>query len=192
MNRSMRTILAATAAASTTVLLAATGAQADTVRHSDLRHDVQHFDSGDLTPAPHASDPDITRATVRHGAHRVVIRLHARDVSRRTDMGFAAILIPGGAYDLVVFPEEPRASRLFTDGSGDVNCRGIFVHRSVRRDLVRFSVPRRCLGSPRWVRVGAALDTVSPSIIHSRFDDAFGGRHADDDHLVLSRRLHRS
>jgi hypothetical protein len=51
------------------------------------------------------------------------------------------------------------------------------------------SVPRRCVGSPRWVRAGVAAYSSRSDLVDGHFDDAFGGRRAGGEHLGLTRRL---
>lgn len=192
MSRVIRTALATTAAASLTVLLGATAAHADTVRHSDQRHDVQRVDEDRPGPLPGAANPDITRVTIRHGAARVTVRMAAREIDGDTFFSMARIATPSGRYDLAAIYGGGGVSYLSHRGDEDVRCAGIVTTRHTGRNVIVMSVPRHCLGTPRWVRVGAAAISAHGDVRTGHLDVAFGGRHAADENLRLSRRLHSS
>ncbi len=185
MSRLLTQGLATATAASMVVLLGATAATADTARHGDRRHDV----ASEQGAAPRAADPDITRVTVRHGAHRLVIRVTARNVSRDTDMGLSKVATPRGRFNLFSVLDEPVTVIQPAGPPREVRCPGLRTRRNVARDTVVVSVPRRCLGNPRWVRAGAVLYTPHPDVDHMRVDDGFSDR-TRLTHLSTSRRLY--
>ncbi|QIG43145.1 hypothetical protein G5V58_10575 [Nocardioides anomalus] len=130
-----------------------------------------------LSPAPTARRQDLTALRVDHGSQAVVIRLRMADVARRdhSTSWSVHLLTPDRGYLLVVFPRRPgEAVDAFlseepevpanpdpadcTVGSlviGRGGCDGLSVHLDAAADRLDLTVPRRCLGRPRWVRVGA-------------------------------------
>lgn len=190
MIRTLRTTAAAATVAATAVLSFAAAAQADVARHADRRHDVQQYDArGGRAPAPRVANPDITRIVVRHGEHRVTIRMTARQVTRTTLAGVADIRTPHHRYELLAMFDKDAAILYRSEDRAVVRCDGITTTRRTGRDVLVMSVPRRCVGSPRWVRAGAAAYSSHNDLMAGHFDDAFGGRRAGGEHLGLSRRL---
>ena len=185
MSRLLTYGLATATAASMVVLLGATAATADTARHGDRRHDV----ASEQGAAPRAADPDITRVTGRHGAHRLVSRVTARNVSRDTAMGRSKVATRRGGFNLFSVLDEPVTVIQPAGPPREVRCPGLRTRRNVARDTVVVSVPRRCLGNPRWVRAGAVLYTPHPDVDHMRVDDGFSDR-TRLTHLSTSRRLY--
>lgn len=167
----------------------ATTAHADSWRHPDLRHDVRHYKpDGTATVRPRATDPDVTRTVVRHGPDRLTIAISAREVSPRTKFAFLTVVTPADSFDVAVFFSD-KTAMVYHHNGDQVACEGLGFRRMVRADRIRVGVPRACLGRPAWVRVGAGLASFGHSPARGEFDDALGGRHSDDEHLVLSRRV---
>ena len=149
---------------------AALPASAASTTGSDARGDVVKRDRDASTqdaevPAPRNQTADITRLTVRRGEHRVRIIVGIRDL-RPSTRGLALddvdyrIRTPEGDFTARVSSDR-RGQRLRTseglaEPSGfDAGCSGLTSRHLYRRDVVRLVIPNRCLGHPRWVRVGA-------------------------------------
>lgn len=116
----------------------------------------------EYVPAADRAIGDITRFEVRHGDHRVRFRISAQELLRpivddtyesvfagiavRTDDGNFYAVVALGNYDTrtVMFvgrkDEEPRP------------CPGRARSFDEASDTVTLSLPRHCLGTPRWVR----------------------------------------
>jgi hypothetical protein len=124
----------------------------------------------EFVPAADRAIGDITRFEVRHGEHRVRFRISAQEllrpivddtyesvfagVSVRTDAGNFYAFVVLGNYDTrsVMFvgrqDEEPRS------------CAGKARSFDESSDTLTLSLPRRCLGEPRWVQ---AIGSISYS-----------------------------
>ena len=117
-----------------------------------------------MVPAPDEVSTDIVRTVVAHGARRLTLTVHFRDVARVNDQStFARIRTSDRrAFDLGLDKERgSRATVSLGTPHGDVDCQGL--HGAIDRDgdLVAFSVPTACLGNPRWVRLGVGAIGVS-------------------------------
>lgn len=183
----MRTtsVLALTAAL---LALAAAPATAESWHAGDATRDVRAYDI-DLTstceditpktPLPHDRRRDITRLGVDHGADSVVVTVTLRDVGRR-DKGTTYDVVLRTRYrlyDVEVYPgdrgkaeadlaslravrdpDAPECGRVLT--AHDRECAGLVAELSVTAKAVTLTIPRSCLGEPRWVRVGAVSGGV--------------------------------
>ncbi|GGF32234.1 hypothetical protein GCM10011519_02030 [Marmoricola endophyticus] len=190
--RTRRTPLAL-AAAGVLALLAPT-APALAARHTtvDRQHDVQHVETSfdDASgPAP-AVDPaqaegDVTALRVVHGPHRVRMVMQYAALSRPSGSqdAFHAFRLktPGHRYyDLFLDAHRgrPQGERDFSHAYrfSPVRCKGLRTHIDYARDSVTASIPRSCLGNPRWVRVGGAAATFAVDVDAETFsgylDDA--------------------
>jgi len=189
----MSVLSRAAAALTGTVLVVLTlsvPAHADVLRHRDHRHDLIWFDGQQHSARPRATNPDITRVTIRHGAHQVSVRVAAREVTRRTDLAVVRIVTPEGRYWVSVFLDEDYVMVMQHDQ--EVTCPRATASRFVRRDLVTITVPRRCLDNPRWVKVGGGVIKTGPGGTAEKgyLDVMFGGRHAGEgEKVLLSRRV---
>ena len=127
--------------------------------------------SGQSDPADlgGASLNDIRRVTVDHGSLSLTVRVRVIDLRRHSDAGPAGLNIrldtrrgePGPEYLLMtgmydgtdyqlvrVRDRRPVGDPLTCDHS---------VHLGYRTDTVRFEASRRCLATPRRVRVGVKM-----------------------------------
>jgi hypothetical protein len=122
---------------------------------------------------------DLTRVGVQHTRRRVVVTAHYADLDPDVEQILdVSLRASTGGYDLELYREAPVSGEwhVYADLSTEPvfpdpdevpdDCGGITVisdgipcriGRDVRfaKDVVRLSVPRRCLGNPRWVRIGA-------------------------------------
>ena len=171
--------------------------------HEDAVGDVQTVtidesnweEEPELVPDPDNVDTDVTRVMVRHRVHRVALRMTLRDVRRSS--GFAVFDIRTDGRDF--FAIKSLGRREFTPGwllmrSGGRPVRCPDVRRYVKRDAEEAvaRIPRRCLGFPEWVRVGAGAQSFEESrrSFTIRADDGLseGGLL---DRLVMSPRVYR-
>jgi len=125
------------------------------------------------------TNTDITRLGVRHTRRAVVATTRFRDLDpaleqvlsvniRSSTGGWELFLIrepePGGGSDVFVDlstePEYPDPDDVPECGSFSVISEGVpcRIGRDIdlEADLIRMTVPRKCLGNPRWVRVAAS------------------------------------
>jgi hypothetical protein len=164
-------------AAATMVPLMPTAAHADRYVATDTAKDVVKLSSdGSTTPEPTRNEGDIVRSSVVHKAKRVVVTMRFAELS--------AV----GLGDLHIFSiRSNKLSRVVTVDTGPGHWGGKVtvskpngkkVSCSVRRTIsyslntATVSVPRRCLGNPRWVKVAMQHGTfVTQDDIY--VDDAF-------------------
>lgn len=114
---------------------------------------------------------DLTRIVVTHGRARVTASARVRDLrpgsARVADLD---LLVPG--RDLYTASLTARGVSLTRYGGSEVDCPGLSAAFHDTRDRVTWSVPRSCLGSPRWVRPGVSLLRFpGASGLRSLFDD---------------------
>jgi hypothetical protein len=197
MNRSWRALAALTSAAALTVA-GMSPASAAFWAHNDAVGDVVSYtwteDSGDSGPvrAPANTDTDITRFTAKHTARRVVLTMTLRDITAASGVAYYEIRTGTRRYWAQQRLGTNREQGPAFYFESPVSCSG--VRRSVDRTTERamVSIPRSCLGRPRWVRVGASADHATDTRTKDtyRFDDALrdGGRGFE---LVLSPRIRR-
>ncbi len=172
--------LAALALVSTLVSVSPAYAEREVIR--DASGDVLKTTFAGPGETTQVLDPTITagdvrRTVVRHGAHRLNYRFKVRDL-RRPDYVQILSQIKTSAADeflLDVFrsPEGAWADLIIISDPNreDLRCRGIRTRQSVRRDLIRVSIPRRCLQRPRWVRVSATVTYTRADQLAVRWDD---------------------
>jgi hypothetical protein len=186
-------VLAGASALSVTTLLPA---QAQTLAVGDARGDVTAFD--DTMEQPEAVDPtvrngDVVRTVFRHTGRRISVRAKFADLAKqgdvrqdflqlRTDEGqqrFVMVLAGRGGW--------AGETMMFRGNGSDVSCR-IRHHIDYADDVLTLSFPRRCAGSPRWVRVGFA--SMSGTEEQMYVDDA-QSRGPVGNELTMSPRLRR-
>ena len=120
----------------------------------DTRHDVVLIDaSADPnaapTPAPDQAASDITRTVIAHRAHRLVARVHWRGPVQAKQFTILIIATPATEY----MGQFGIGGRHFIMADAPVKCRGVQNSFDSAKSLASISIPRRCLGNPRWVRV---------------------------------------
>ena len=118
---------------------------------------------------------DITKLVVNHTTERVMLTLRLRDLRwRGANMTMFAIRTnergyilnvdrhrTGGRTNLFLARQptdipEPDECGGVALMFGDLGCRRLTGEIAPDRDVVRVSIPRRCLSTPRWVQAGAS------------------------------------
>jgi hypothetical protein len=204
MNRPTRALAALTSAAALTVA-GMSPASAALWAHDDAVGDVEsttwNFKT-DRESGPNAepdnTDTDITRLSARHKPRRLVLRASLRDITADSGGMYYEIRTPGTrrpyyAMQRLGTSTELPAFRLYRGNGKIVRCTG--VRRSVDRTTEQavVSIPRRCLGRPRWVRVGgvAIKDVETKTSISWFLDDALRDGNAHPGNLGRSPRIQR-
>ncbi|GGO90837.1 hypothetical protein GCM10011584_23550 [Nocardioides phosphati] len=171
MNSLSRRLLAVAGAAALSVGLA-TPAQAEQWAHNDARGDVTVSsgcdDSGsNCTDAVDATQaqPDVLRVVATHTTDRVKVtaryaelgpgltKAHVLRVVTNEGLHRHFAVVTDSGH--VVVKEMDRDS----DGS-KVSCTGLRQSIDYTANTVAMSIPRSCLSSPRWVRVGFGTQVV--------------------------------
>jgi hypothetical protein len=161
-----------------TVALAAP-AHADRWTYDDAVGDVTHMietpTSMSIETVPEQTNGDVTQVAVDHRRTKVVIELYTR--ARITGaFGINAVVrTPGQHYMLMSFrmPGMGGTQLMTLSDEPDRRCTGLKRKLIADKTAVRLTVPRSCIGDPRWVRVGATLSTFG----------LFTGEGYDDDAL---------
>jgi hypothetical protein len=177
-----RRLLLATAVAAGAIASTIAPANAQTVRHLDASHDVVRFGAADTSPdgtaAPGRRQGDITWVRATYARHSLFVSMRFRSLSPtdRRQLHYFSIRTSAGKEReaLVDSGKKYPAGKavLTTRDSGYLHCR--IGHRvSYRHAIVTVTIPSRCLGNARWVRVayGEATDSWSPESTKPVFAD---------------------
>lgn len=197
----VRRALGAACAATVTLSLAAglaPSAYAEKLVREDARRDVvkaTQTDAGEtLQPAPRTTDPDIVRVAIDHRARVVLIRTKYAALDRRVvRIDALDIRTSAGkrfmAQSFVMKRGKWQGATSLGTGTAEVDCPGMRHRFDYEANVATWSIPRSCLGRPRWVRLGVGMGRgpwSGPAFI----DDAFRkGTNPDNENLVLSRRI---
>lgn len=102
---------------------------------------------------------DVVKSVVNHSARKMNITVWTVDLRPGLARAgvYAMIRTDGRTYELALRGRDRSGSEfeLSTNLRGrEVICPGKKKTVSAGRDFIRLSVPRKCLGSPRWIKVG--------------------------------------
>lgn len=148
------------------VLATGAGASAASTTVRDATGDVYTLLGNGPTKAS-GPDGDITSVTVRHSPRLISIRVHASHLSLDQTMLQAKVRTGphGPVYFFTGTADIGMRIALMSKGQEKlVMCPGIRMVFRPARGYVEAGIPRRCVGDPRWVRVGAALVTTDSLI----------------------------
>jgi hypothetical protein len=186
--------LALTAGATAVGTAAAAPARAEAYHHTDPAHDVvdrQSTDATDTIPAPHQRTVDITRwnAAYRHSA--VVSTMHVRDLVRGPWNAIWFLKTPDkDEYSLVLRHTDSGIEMGLLHNHQTVPCTGLAKQARYGKDTLSVSVPRSCLGKPRYVRVEP--DTgLTDSAGHDYEDNGMRDGALNYTEIAYGPRLHR-
>jgi hypothetical protein len=181
MERVMRVLVAA-AVASTVVGATAGPSSAERWWGRDRAADVQQITlrveptpcrvAAVVSAAPQDTSTDLVGLSVVHGRDSVVLRAHLRELKAWGERGIEFDLATDGrdfqvhvsawgsklpAAELLNAPSEPEPAGCdtYTTTQTNVPCDDVDLQILPARDVVAVTVPRSCLGDPRWVRAGA-------------------------------------
>jgi hypothetical protein len=135
----------------------------------DVRHDVrrvqQRVDGDVIVRVPARRHGDITGLKVSHGERAVVARISLRSLTRADRLFGAVVQLRTSkvTYTAVVYRLKPHHPLEVTfDGGGRTSCADLRYRLNYRLDTVTITVPRECLGAPKWVRTRAVIDYFGP------------------------------
>ncbi|WP_139983291.1 hypothetical protein [Nocardioides litoris] len=151
-------------------------------------YDPEPEPCGTSTESP-ASGGDLRRLSVQHTRDELLLTMRATGLPgvRRTVASFV-VATPAGVWDAdvasgasgrrPVVTVTRQARRLPPAGecgtyaffSEAGRCAGAAAVVRPGTGLVRVTLPRRCVGSPRWVRVGGSLQVLVPDRTDSSWD----------------------
>jgi hypothetical protein len=148
------------------LVLPAAAAHAETVVTEDAAGDARawtDYQEFQYVPAPDEASADVIRTAAAFGQRRLSVAVHFRDLEVRVrHETLVRVWTPRGAFDVTA---ERRSARRATvslarQGSDALGCRGLSVAYDGAADTVALSVPARCIGAPRWVRLGVKATTT--------------------------------
>jgi hypothetical protein len=175
-----------TGVAAALVALSAPAAHAEHLRVDDPRGDMIKVEEGGTNPrpAPGATNGDVVRSTFRHTRHRVEVRVRFADLAPTGKRLNLWVDIRDENHRLrTLGVEATRADRdghiiLMTRRGADVPCR--VRHRiDYERNVIRASVPRRCLGTPRTVQLRLLSEHVRHSWAYAYLDNGLSANFED-------------
>ena len=143
----------------TATLLTPVAAQAGSLTIGDGTGDSwrEEITSGKVTgfsPAGSAVNADITAVKVKHSKSRVVVKTTVLDLSSKAEgvVTQTKVKTNEGKHYKIVFAKDgdERGNDGYLQGR---RCRGIHQKVSFTKNVVKVSVPRRCLSAPRWIKV---------------------------------------
>jgi hypothetical protein len=176
----LATILTGTIIMAATPVAAPVAAHADALSRPDARRDVLFVPvDSSATPAPRHERADITQITAEYANGRISTRIRLRDLQRGgVNNTVVGVKTPQFKVPyVVIFIKQPGADFLVISpplaaGQGRVRCPRLRAAFRPRSDVVRVSLPSRCIGEPRWVRVGAQQGWSSVGELDVYADDA--------------------
>lgn len=194
---SMRRRAGATLATSALLTVATiVPAAAEIDRHEDPAGDVVRIDSGHRD-APWNRRADIIRFVTDHDGSRLRLALEHRNIRLHVSTSLL-IKTPDAKYHAFVFWRRGQATSVdFTRFSGGPEICPHTVAARVNRetDKVTFSVPRRCVDRPEWVKTGAVSFAFRDPDKHVTYfaDDArTGDGYLDGDFPLLGEKIHHN
>jgi hypothetical protein len=142
-------------------------AHAETVVTEDPAGDARawtYYQEFQFVPAPEEAAVDVVRTAAAFGQRRLSVAVHLRDLEvRASHTTLVRIWTPRGTFDAAT--ERLSAGRatvsLARQRGDELTCRDLSVVYDGAADTVALSVPARCIGSPRWVRLGVRV-TATP------------------------------
>ena len=140
-------------------LFGAAPCQLENMPLGDIRRDAQlEMSDGSLRPAPGHRTADVVRFTTTFNTGRLYLRVLTRDtgeINQRFVIRRAGTLFTIYLNRPVVDGEKQGASAIFLyEDVQPRSCPGLDYVVQDKRHRTVVSIPRRCIGSPRWVRTG--------------------------------------
>lgn len=182
--------LALTAAVTLSAPVAAHAGKAETQDPSGDVVELTNLDDEQEagTPAPDFTAVDILRTSVDHRAARLRLSVRYRDLYRTPfHSTMFRVVTPKRAFWVSVdrgLGHPKGGVDLTRNNSGrSVKCKGLRFSIDLDTDRVSASVPSRCIGSPRWVKVGSGA--LSPQAGQLADPDDFS-MFVDDGHRAGS------
>ncbi len=181
----------------TGLALTSTSAGANTRYAADQAGDVSVFTLSGTTgdPAPTQVNGDVVRSRMWHSRTRVGVRVVFKDLQRvgavRGD--YVRLVTNEGVKRDVSVEAGPGnwVGRAELDRPNGDRVRCSVAHTTdYSANVVTISLPRTCLSSPRWVRIGYGAIT-SPDGSSFFLDDALRHGDVDPDTVTLSGRIYR-
>ena len=164
------------AAATGLVLLVPTQAQAGSYARPDAANDVSSSTGdGPFVRTPSRIEGDIRSSAVAHAPRRVLVAIGFGQLTQTTELTGHIFRLRTNRgkvrwVTVVAGPGHWAGRTVMQKPSGRrVKCR-LGTSIDYAADRVRVSIPRRCLGGPRWVKVGIGVVSAEGETFYA--DDA--------------------
>lgn len=169
---SRRALLSASVATAVIVLLPGTAA-AGSLQYADAgTEDVWLVEDHPVfgttyTPAGSVPNVDVLATRVRHVRQKVVIHASYAELRRDADRFYLTegLRVPGGREWVVqvnTLADLRGTSAWYGVTQPAEPCEGLTHRIDYAEDRVRLTIPRRCLGGPRWIRVSGLAEAPAP------------------------------
>jgi hypothetical protein len=171
-SRTPRRALVAFAAASALTMSTAAAADAGSWSHADPAGDVVAFDETPTgTPAPTREAGDVRRTSISHGSTRIGIKIKMRKHVKAYSI-FYFFSTPNGRYELsrMRLPGMSEVELRKGKSTKAISCSGITWTAVRSRGTMAVSIPRSCLGNPRWIKAGVGVAAFGDEAFYG--DDA--------------------
>ncbi|GAA5123646.1 hypothetical protein GCM10023339_43850 [Alloalcanivorax gelatiniphagus] len=168
-------------------LLLPIASHAETVVAEDVSGDARawtDYQGFQFVPAPEEASVDINSTAAAFAPRRLSVAVHLRDLEVRVrHETLVRVWTPGGTFDVTAERLSARRPTVSVARQrGDViECRGLSVLYDGAADTVAVSVPARCIGAPRWARLGVRTYATprpyanSPGTVFYLADDGHRG-----------------
>ena len=148
---------------------------------------VEPVSAGDVPTA------DVVRAVVRHGRHNLLVRMTFTNLRRVEPQHYTAMIITPRQLRAVFVSAGPRRwdgrHQMVNGNFGNVKCPSLGHRINYDTEQVTMSIPRRCLGRPRWVRVDMS-NFMFRGETEADFQEIADNPHSADPDSSLTRRLY--
>ena len=190
----MRIRIATVLAVTTSVLVAGSPAYAASRTFADPAGDVVSLGPADdetlAEPAPDRREGDVLSLRVVHAPKQVRAVMRFDELTRPTGRQqtvhvFSIRTSKGAREDVSLLVDRRHRQGVVVERP----CRATTTRIDYAADTVRITVPRRCLGKPAWVRMGAGGGTITRAGTLFADDALVDG--AIDEELALGQKVRR-
>lgn len=191
----LRTLLVTVIAVAWTLLTPP--AFADRLVKADASGDVIKADQTGEVIDPERADGDIIRTTITHGTGNVKIKIAYRELAK-VGRGFIFVAVKSNKgrsayrnFTITTAPNKYYGTVRVENANGKkATCRTTHTV-DYAANTALLVIPRRCLGSPRWVRVAVGTVTAQNSLQLAYVDDARGNGTAGENDPFFSTKIFR-
>ncbi len=177
---------AAAASAASTTVTDGTGDVWENTYNPDTSSDV-------WTPTESAYNTDVVSTVIKHNADRVTVKMTYNDLQKQPDVSISAVVnmrFDRGPRRFAFVDASPGSwrgsSQVFKDnaktGPAPVSCAGLSHTVDYAANTVTMSIPRTCLGSPRWIEANVlsrSTGGLNQDVQRNLFDNGQRAGHGD-------------
>ena len=150
--------------------------------------DEEWTSAGDMPTA------DVTRAVVRHGRFKLVVRMTFSNLRRVDPQSYDAMHMSRSGYGAMFVWTGPGRwggrHMLVDEEFGKVKCPGLDHDIDYAEDRILMTVPRKCIDRPDWVKVGLS-NTMFLGETEEEFRQVTDNPHTTEPEGRMTARLYR-